>query len=401
MENSIQNARGLYESGQYKSAIDMCMEVIKQGTDLGEAFLISANSYLLAGVRDPSDKNDTDFYLNTLNRAASYVNTVDEAYMLEREANQAINLWKSICVKYQLGLLEENPVMDQWEKYYPMFLKFANMGLMVSYVARNCPAVNTYCQENAIGKADLFEQLKEKFGEAEKAITDDEIRELEYDTATRIFMNTQAKLAANNDGNPEFIKQVVMVVLRELYLVRLVVDHKMPDEGKDPEVRCKHLKLKAEITSYLLTAMTYPNGKPFSILTGDRSEEVSDLKAMYDEIHALDPSFVSPALPSTQGTNLYSQGSSSSGGCYVATAVYGSYDCPEVWTLRRFRDYTLAETWYGRAFIHTYYAISPTLVKWFGHTEWFNRMWRPVLNKMVEKLNSSGVENTAYCDKDW
>ena len=54
--------------------------------------------------------------------------------------------------------------------------------------------------------------------------------------------------------------------------------------------------------------------------------------------------------------------------CYVATAVYGSYDCPEVWILRRYRDYTLAETWYGRAFIHTYYAISPTLVKWFGHT---------------------------------
>lgn len=37
------------------------------------------------------------------------------------------------------------------------------------------------------------------------------------------------------------------------------------------------------------------------------------------------------------------------GGCYVATAVYGSYDCPQVWTLRRYRDYTLAETWYGRA----------------------------------------------------
>ena len=30
----------------------------------------------------------------------------------------------------------------------------------------------------------------------------------------------------------------------------------------------------------------------------------------------------------------------SSGGCYVATAVYGSYDCPQVWTLRRYRDYT-------------------------------------------------------------
>ena len=63
-----------------------------------------------------------------------------------------------------------------------------------------------------------------------------------------------------------------------------------------------------------------------------------------------------------------------SGGCYVATAVYGSYDCPEVWTLRRYRDYTLAETWYGRAFIHTYYAISPSLVKWFGKTEWFRNL---------------------------
>ena len=51
----------------------------------------------------------------------------------------------------------------------------------------------------------------------------------------------------------------------------------------------------------------------------------------------------------------------------------GSYDCPQVWTLRRFRDYTLAETWYGRTFIRTYYAISPTLVKWFGHTEWFKK----------------------------
>ena len=89
------------------------------------------------------------------------------------------------------------------------------------------------------------------------------------------------------------------------------------------------------------------------------------------------------------------------GGCYVATAVYGSYDCPQVWTLRRFRDYTLAETWYGRAFIRTYYAISPTLVKWFGNTEWFKNMWRPTLDRMVRRLNSDGVKDTPYNDKNW
>lgn len=89
------------------------------------------------------------------------------------------------------------------------------------------------------------------------------------------------------------------------------------------------------------------------------------------------------------------------GGCYVATAVYGSYDCPQVWTLRRYRDYTLAESWYGRAFIRTYYAISPTLVKWFGHTEWFKKMWQGKLDRMVANLQANGIESTPYEDKEW
>lgn len=88
-------------------------------------------------------------------------------------------------------------------------------------------------------------------------------------------------------------------------------------------------------------------------------------------------------------------------GCYVATCVYGSYDCPEVWTLRRFRDNTLGSTWYGRAFIRVYYATSPTLVKWFGHTEWFKKICKGMLDKFVTELNESGVENTSYNDKNW
>ena len=90
-----------------------------------------------------------------------------------------------------------------------------------------------------------------------------------------------------------------------------------------------------------------------------------------------------------------------SGGCYVATCVYGSYDCPEVWTLRRYRDDTLGSTWYGRAFIKLYYAISPTLVKWFGKTKWFKRMWKGKLDRMVKKLQDNGVESTPYQDKEW
>ena len=89
------------------------------------------------------------------------------------------------------------------------------------------------------------------------------------------------------------------------------------------------------------------------------------------------------------------------GGCYVATAVYGSYDCPEVWVLRRYRDQQLAKTWYGRAFIRVYYAISPTLVKWFGKCQWFKKLFEPTLEKMVRQLRLSGIDSTPYEDIDW
>lgn len=89
----------------------------------------------------------------------------------------------------------------------------------------------------------------------------------------------------------------------------------------------------------------------------------------------------------------------SSGGCYIATAVYGSYDCPQVWVLRRFRDYKLAQTWYGRVFIHTYYSISPTLVKWFGKSQWFTNMWKPCLDTMVTRLKEEGFYDTPYNDR--
>ena len=93
--------------------------------------------------------------------------------------------------------------------------------------------------------------------------------------------------------------------------------------------------------------------------------------------------------------------SKKAGGCYVATCVYGSYDCPQVWTLRRYRDDTLGSTWYGRLFIRTYYAISPTLVKWFGKTNWFKKLWKGKLDRMVAKLQNNGVEDTPYEDKEW
>ena len=85
-------------------------------------------------------------------------------------------------------------------------------------------------------------------------------------------------------------------------------------------------------------------------------------------------------------------------GCYVATAVYGSYDCPEVWTLRRYRDNVLARQPLGRLFIKTYYAISPTFVKLFCHNLFINRSVRYKLDRFVSKLHAQGIGSGPYVD---
>ena len=85
--------------------------------------------------------------------------------------------------------------------------------------------------------------------------------------------------------------------------------------------------------------------------------------------------------------------------CYIATAVYGSYDCPQVWVLRRYRDDILANSFFGRAFIRIYYSVSPILVKWFGNMNWFKSLFKYPLDKLVNHLISTGVENTPYNDK--
>lgn len=80
------------------------------------------------------------------------------------------------------------------------------------------------------------------------------------------------------------------------------------------------------------------------------------------------------------------QQTNQTGGCYIATCVYGSYDSPEVKILRRYRDYKLAKNLFGRAFIKTYYKISPILVKWFGKNKWFKTFWRKRLDTMIKKI---------------
>ena len=89
----------------------------------------------------------------------------------------------------------------------------------------------------------------------------------------------------------------------------------------------------------------------------------------------------------------------SSDGCYIATAVYGSYDCPEVWTLRRFRDEYLKGSVFGRLFVRFYYAVSPGLVRRVGGRDFFRKPVKRVLDQFVIHLKNKGFQDTPYDDR--
>jgi tetratricopeptide (TPR) repeat protein len=63
------------------------------------------------------------------------------------------------------------------------------------------------------------------------------------------------------------------------------------------------------------------------------------------------------------GVSRASSYSTSSGGCYIATAVYGDYEHENVKLFRGFRDEVLLESSFGRLFVKVYYALSPFLAK--------------------------------------
>lgn len=75
---------------------------------------------------------------------------------------------------------------------------------------------------------------------------------------------------------------------------------------------------------------------------------------------------------------------SSSEGCYIATAVYGDYDVPEVLILRSFRDGVLLKSFWGKIFVKIYYFFSPPLANYLKNYDRHNNKVKSILDKFVD-----------------
>ena len=73
----------------------------------------------------------------------------------------------------------------------------------------------------------------------------------------------------------------------------------------------------------------------------------------------------------------------SSEGCFIATAVYGSYVADEVLILREFRDRELASSSLGRFLIRLYYLVSPPIAELLEVFPFAKKPTRYVLDKIV------------------
>lgn len=76
----------------------------------------------------------------------------------------------------------------------------------------------------------------------------------------------------------------------------------------------------------------------------------------------------------------------SKSGCFIATAVYGDYEAPEVLVLRSFRDNVLRQSVLGRTFIRTYYATSPRIADWLRFHDSIKGGVKKLLDRFVDYL---------------
>lgn len=73
--------------------------------------------------------------------------------------------------------------------------------------------------------------------------------------------------------------------------------------------------------------------------------------------------------------------------CFIATAVYGDTNAPQVVRLRRFRDEQLMPNPSGHRLVHLYYRLSPPVAQYLRKKPRYAALIRSFLNQLVSWLD--------------
>ncbi len=390
IDNFFTMAENAYEAGNQKEAEQYCNKIIEIDPTHAEAWLLKG---IVSGWQSTGANLRMDEFISCATNAFTNASSVEILNDLAQRAYQ--QLYRLILAINKLKVDSIVSYSKNYREYIqlrPDFLLWG-MKILLAYGM----AFNKFNAEKPEEEKKKAISLGSEFDVSDKC--DAEL----ISGSIKLWNDSLKDYNSASDGYPtdHMLERMMEEGTIAMFLLEYVIpkDTSKIQESKRANIikACKNLitmkgvwiNLKSYTVSFSGGIESHPVSK--YITMESKQKATADIKRYHEIIKLCDPNYVIPVVEEPKPQT----------GCYVATAVYGSYDCPQVWTLRRFRDYTLAETWYGRAFIRTYYAISPTLVKWFGHTEWFKKMWKGRLDRMVANLNAEGIEDTPYVDQEW
>jgi len=277
-------------------------------------------------------------------------------YQIARRAKNDNNA--ESAAKYYDMILIEDPT--SWEAtFYVVYFKA--LECKIAYIQSAAISVNN-CVDTVL---ELIKDNVNGEAEQEDAITEVSIRVIDisnmlYNGASNHYNNIDIQIRLNY--SQDYIDNAFATFNTLYYLGTLL------------EIHFGDKKFACDLAVTAWKTGVQMHNKIINLLSDIESNRNS-IKNYEDKIRKYDNSYVAPELPGKSG-------------CYVATAVYGSYDCPQVWTLRCYRDAVLTKTWYGKAFIQLYYATSPTIVRLFGKAKWFNCIFKKILDNLLERFNN-------------
>jgi len=173
----------------------------------------------------------------------------------------------------------------------------------------------------------------------------------------KIIQNTflSVRIKIDNSKNKFFYDNIELVINDEGVGYSVMTSIELSDSL---EFNASATKLLNELNQIILPTSN-PNYTPCDITIANRIPQIAIISKVIEKIDAdeqdinnlyaeclslcdLSLSFIETLQKRLESNESKIQESTS--GCYIATSVYGSYDCPQVWTLRRYRDYNLSNT---------------------------------------------------------
>ena len=297
---------------------------------------------------------------------------INNLYSLARRAYQEQD-YKG-AQKYYEQILLEQP--DKWEPvFYSAYCKAYDSEIEVI-------ESNVQLLKNKLDSTIMF--LKQD----NKTDTEKEIANIAYLINELVFhldINMTLAMEIPDDPKKDYYKEYrddadrheSLLELLDALIIRLA-----PYTENERIVFYKY-RAKEQAVSIMISLVSYRN----DVLADSEDKRFRRrIKKEQLEIAAHDPNYKIEKVPSK-------------GACYVATAVYGSYDCPQVWVLRRFRDEVLLPMCCGRLFVKTYYAASPILLNHFGNNIIFKTFCMTVLDLFIMHLKIKGFSDEPYDDK--